>query len=180
MNEKLFWRIFGSIFGGVGSIFALIAVLDGVSNYNFISQAKIANGTIVDIVAYRGTDNKGKTYINYQPVVQFNTIDGKSTIFTSDTSSSEFTKGKEVKVYYQADNPNNAKINSWISLWLFSVIFGIFGSVLLVIGIASIIKSFYVNTVDITGNMTSEIDSFDDLDDLDDLYCFDDYQEEVF
>ncbi|MEH2117639.1 DUF3592 domain-containing protein [Nostoc sp.] len=115
MNEDTkFSRIFGSIFGGVGSIIAVTGIIIGLNTRSFVTSAIPAQGTIIDLVQRSSTDSKGSSSYVYYPVVKFTARSGESTVFEADTGSNppEFTKGQQVEILYSPQKPDSARINS--------------------------------------------------------------------
>ncbi|MBW4560130.1 MAG: DUF3592 domain-containing protein [Mojavia pulchra JT2-VF2] len=145
MNEdSKFMRLFGSVFGGIGSIFAVTGIMIGLNTHSFVATAIPAQGTIINLVQRSSTDSKGRSSSVYYPVVKFSTQSGETKVFESDTGSNPpgFTKGQQVEVLYSPQKPDSAKINSWSYLWLLPVIFTGLGSTFMLIGGVVIFKSF--------------------------------------
>jgi hypothetical protein len=76
------------------------------------------------------------------PVVEFTSADGTQRKFEDSTGSKPpaYEVGERVEVLYRADSPEDAKINSFSSLWLLPLIFGGLG--LLIAGIAALLAAF--------------------------------------
>ena len=87
----------------------------------FISQALRAQGEIVELQFSRG-DSKSSG--SYYPVVKFLTTDGKEITFKSGTGSNPagFKLGDKVEVYYSANEPSKAEINTFFRLWFLTVL----------------------------------------------------------
>lgn len=88
---------------------------------NFLSAASFTQGRVTDLA--RNSDSDGDTFA---PVVAFTTPQGTEVEFTSSVSSNppSFAVGEIVEVAYHADNPLNAQINTFWSLWLGVIILG--------------------------------------------------------
>lgn len=137
MKKKSNW-IIGSIFAAVGVVVLIIAWILFQKEQKFAKEAASAMGTVVESV-YRKS-RKGK--ITYYPVVEFQTVGGKRMTFRSNTGSKPptYEDGEQVSVLYEKQNPANAKIAGFWELWGISVILGVFGVVLLLVGSVSALK----------------------------------------
>lgn len=130
------WITFGAI--AFGSLFLAIGlILAGVS-VSYVANGKHARGTVVSM-EWRSDGGSGKRRANdgptAYPVVQFTSADGRSRTFRGSTGSNPpaYDLMERVEVLYRADSPEDARINSFFSLWLLPLIFGGIG--LLIIGI---------------------------------------------
>ena len=109
---------------------------------SFIGQAAKAEGTIVELVRSNSSDST-----TYRPVVHFNNQNGEQIEFTSSAGSNppSYSKGEKVEVLYLPNEPRNAKINGFFSLWGGSLIIGGIGGVFFLIGagilLVSLLKS---------------------------------------
>ncbi|MCC5642625.1 DUF3592 domain-containing protein [Nostoc sp. CHAB 5824] len=145
MNEDTkFFRIFGSIFGGVGSIIAVTGIMIGLNTRSFVTSAVPAQGTIIDLVQRSSTDSKGRSSYIYYPVVKFTASSGEPTVFEANTGSNppEFTKDQQVEILYSPQKPNSATINSWLSLWFLPIMFISLGSIFALVGGIVLVRSF--------------------------------------
>lgn len=117
----MIWKLFAIIFGGIGAILLLIALVFGSSTQLFISQASVADGTVI---AAASPDSTRKSVAT----ISFTTSSGQEVQFNSPVSSSppEFRLGQKVKVYYNPSDPaGSARPDSFLSLWFFSMLSGI-------------------------------------------------------
>ncbi len=117
----MFWNLMGKGFGGIGLILLLIALAFGVSTQLFLSQASVADGTVI-------SPRNPESGRRYASVISFNTANGQTVQFTTSVSSSppEFEFGQKVKVYYNPDNPEaSARPDSFLSLWFLPGLFGL-------------------------------------------------------
>lgn len=101
------------------------------SNSKFSEEAISAEGTVVDLVVNRSRDSR-----TYSPVVQFMNEAGRKIEFKSQTGSNPpaYSRGESVEVLYIPANPEQAKINSFFSLWGGVSILGGLGAVFFLIG----------------------------------------------
>ncbi|MEH1824675.1 MAG: DUF3592 domain-containing protein [Nostoc sp.] len=145
MNQDIkFFRIFGSIFGGVGSILTITGIIIGLNTRSFVTSAIPAQGTVIDLVKSSSTDKKGRTSYVYYPVVKFTARSGETTIFKARTATNppEYIKGQQVEILYNPQKPDSAIINSWLSLWFLPAMLTGLGSIFALIGGIVLVKSF--------------------------------------
>ncbi|WP_445638238.1 DUF3592 domain-containing protein [Nostoc sp. DSM 114161] len=142
-KDTKFFLIFGSIFAGIGIIIAVTGIIIGLNTRSFVAAAIPAQGTIIELVQRWSTDNGRSSYV-YYPVVQYTTRSGESTVFESNTGANppQFTKGQQVKILYIPDKPDSATIDSWVSLWLSTLILTGLGSIFTLVGGSILLKSF--------------------------------------
>jgi hypothetical protein len=106
------------------------------STNSFLKEAVTAEGTVVELVRSRSSDST-----TYAPVIHFIDGTGETVEFTSSTSSNppSYSEGEKVEVLYLPSRPQEAKINSFFSLWGAVVIVGGLGGVFFLIGAAIIL-----------------------------------------
>ena len=104
-----------------------------VSTELFLHNSIRTTGIVVSLREVQDEENHS---VNYAPVFQFVAEDGQSYTISSDTSSnpSEFAVRQKVPVLYEPKYPMGAKIDSFLQLWLFPLIFGIIGLIAFAIG----------------------------------------------
>ncbi|OGH90650.1 MAG: hypothetical protein A2479_02145 [Candidatus Magasanikbacteria bacterium RIFOXYC2_FULL_39_8] len=109
----------------------------GVGGYSFLDSQKViktfasAQGTVVELVR-SSTSNESNTY---SPLVSFVANETEyqfKSNFSSDPPA--YDVGEQVNVLYNPESPQDARINSFLSLYLISLIFGVTGLILLGIG----------------------------------------------
>ena len=122
---------FRIIFSSVGLLFLIIGISSFLDTRSFLKESLVANGTVIDLIASSGSDS-----ITYKPMVEFKTINDQFITFTSSTSSNppSYHTGEEVEVLYDPNNPNDAKISSFFSLWGLATVLFLMGSVFFSIG----------------------------------------------
>jgi hypothetical protein len=123
---------------GLGLLAGAIAVT--LNTRAFIATAKHAPGTVTELIPKRDSDDGS---ITYTPVVIFEATSGASISFTSSFSSNppSYDVGEKVEVLYAPDNPNEARINGFGSLWFGSLILGGLGTVFCAIGFGILMAS---------------------------------------
>ena len=90
----------------------------------FLTSAIQAEGTVIELIPRR-SDNS----TTYAPKVSFLSASQQPYTFTSSSSSSPaaYSRGEKVSVLYAPNNPSDAKIDSFFSLWGVALIMGILG-----------------------------------------------------
>ena len=117
------------------------------STRSFIKTATETNGEVirVDLSSSTDTDSSGNrsTSTNYRPVVNFTTSDGQDITFASSVASnpSPYEVGDKVTVLYNPLRPHDAKIKSFVQLWIGTLIVGGLGILFTLIGL---LISFFV------------------------------------
>jgi len=118
------------------------------STQDFLKTAVSTQGTVIELVRSRSSSSSSSSSSSnsdytYAPVVEFETQDGRRVEFKSSTSSNppSYSRGEKVEVLYQETSPENAKIQGFFSLWGLSMIVGIFGLILSLIGFGIILSS---------------------------------------
>ncbi len=124
--KNLTWIIFTSI----GAIFVIIGLFVFVNIFNYENKVDTI-GTITEISSYGGT-NRNR---NHEVYVAY-TVEGKQYESRLNGYSSSFYEGKEIKIYYDKDNPNKIGMKSLNLLFL---IFPGIGLIFLIIGLAGIL-----------------------------------------
>jgi hypothetical protein len=87
-----------------------------IGTKSFLGESQRAQGEVVELVLQKGS--KGIT--NYHPLVEFKDNRGNVHRFKSKfgTKPSIFKLGQKVEVAYNSNNPKEAKIVSFWTLWL--------------------------------------------------------------
>jgi hypothetical protein len=130
------------IFPLVGIILLIGSVFSFTSTKTFLKNSIATNGTIVEVVMEKSTQTqKGHVtyYYKYYPKVSFAANDGNEYTFVSNIGSnkSPYSPGQGVKVLYDQKNPQNAKINKFIDIWLGPLLFFIIGLAFLILGLST-------------------------------------------
>src|SRR4051794_376600 len=121
----MIWKPFELIFGGIGLVLLLVALGFAINTALFISQAAVADGTVIAAAP------PGSTYKSVATIT-FTTNSGREVEFTSSvrTSPPEFRQGQRVRVFYNPSDPaGSAQAESFISQWFFPALFGFLGLV---------------------------------------------------
>ena len=126
-----------NVFTAVGLALLAAALYLYQDTQNFTQGALTGDGVVTELVRARSSDSNSSTY---RPVVEFHTDDGSLVEVTSTmgSNSPSFRVGESVQVYYHADRPHQAKINSFLSLWGLPLIFGGIGGIFFLVGFVMI------------------------------------------
>jgi hypothetical protein len=125
--DKTFFRIFISLFGGVGLIFLAIAVITFRSEYRMRSGAVRVPGVVIELEEV--ADDHGGAL--YKPVFEFYDNQDRKHRNKGSVASSPpaYTRGEEVTVLYRPENPGEAQLDSFFEAWFVPLIFGLLGSI---------------------------------------------------
>jgi hypothetical protein len=113
----------GGIFGLFGILFGGIGLIAFLSTRSFLKTSIAREGIVIGLNLDEELNSS-----TYYPIVSFE-FEGKEYHFQSNSGSSppSFHEGEKVRVNFQAENPYEAKLNSFFSLWGLPLIFGFFG-----------------------------------------------------
>lgn len=109
------------------------------STQEFVDASERADGVVVQVDTVRKSDGD----ILYHPVVEFTTVTGELVEYRSASGSNPpaLNVGERVEVFYDPDLPSNAKVNSFVDLWMFSTIMLVFGGFFVFAGVISFFQS---------------------------------------
>ena len=124
------WKI---LFPLIGILLLALSFFFEQKTTAFIAKAVKADGVVSDMV--RSYSNRS---YSYAPVVRFVARDGKKIEFKSSVSSNppSYRIGQKVTVFYDPENPQTAKINSFMSLWALPAVTGGVGTLFLLVSAA--------------------------------------------
>ena len=106
---------------------------------SWLSTSATIQGEVTSLSQESSYDRKKhRTTHYYRPRVSFRTADGQRFTFESEvaTSPPAYQVGEQVTVCYQPAHPADARIHSFIQLWLIPLILGFVGSIFLLTGVA--------------------------------------------
>lgn len=123
--DNLIWIIFANL----GIIIIIVGVIVKNTIYNYDNKIE-TTGIITEISYHRDIDDNREydVYVSY-------TVEGKKYETKLNGYSSNFYEGKEIKIYYDKDNPNKIGMKS---LELLFLIFPGIGTIFLIIGVIGI------------------------------------------
>ncbi len=127
------------VLGVAGAVFLVVGVRNYLRTRRFVSQASSTTGTVTDVKTRtsRSHTSSGPRVSTYRyPVVRFQTQDGRSVEFESETGTNTFSQksGEQVEVLYDPLKPEQARIKSFMMLWFGPLIFSVVGFFLFVFG----------------------------------------------
>jgi len=130
----------------IGIVLLGIAAYMGYNKYTFLENAIKTKATVV---SYRTTTEKEtrkngnkrttKNTTYYYPKFEFKDIQNRLTQVESNVghgNSKPYSVGSQVDIVYSKENPQEAKINSFLNQWLFTTIVGGFSLLFLIIAFA--------------------------------------------
>jgi hypothetical protein len=140
-------RLVFVIFLGVGAVMLAVAVFTYLHTRTFIAGAAMADGVVIENVWSSSSSSRSSG--TYHPRVRFR-ANGREFVFVSSVGSSpaSFRVNDAVQVYYNPENPDNARINSFGELWLLPLIFGSLGVVFSLVGIGPFVWQRHVRQRD--------------------------------
>ena len=108
------WMISFTIWIACSIICIVIGLIYSVFSLIFVIQSEKSQGTLIEF------DSK------YAPVVEFRDSLGNLHQFTSKLTSFPPVGrvGDEINILYNPSKPNKAKINSFLEIWFFAIVFG--------------------------------------------------------
>ncbi|MCM1227164.1 MAG: DUF3592 domain-containing protein [Clostridium sp.] len=158
MSVKFIFNLIGVIFTIVGAVFLISGSIYLISDIDFRSNAEQTQGTIrhIETDVYRW---RGKLRTSHYVTVEY-TVDGENYSCEIGQYNSGMYVGKELTIYYDPDEPGNARIYSVVLPAVFMGIGGLFlilGIVFIAVNAASSkrIKSLMENGEALTGIVTN-------------------------
>lgn len=90
----------------------------------FLKTAQKSEGMVVELSRHSSGASIKSSGNYFYPVVKFKTLGGKEIEFVSSAGANpaEYEVGDKVSVFYDPLRPHQAKINSFLDVWLFPVI----------------------------------------------------------
>lgn len=79
----------------------------------FIWQSEVTTGTVVSQTSELGKSRRD-TYIYYKSTVEFKAKDGKTYSLVTEES---YSKGDQVQLRYNPNNPAEARVDSYYAMW---------------------------------------------------------------
>lgn len=124
------------VFNVSGAVLLVLAARRYAQTRRFLADALPAWGKVVALeeVPPQQADESA----TYRPVVVFEADASQSIRFESLAHSNppRFTVGQTVPVLYRRGQPHDARIRSFVDLWLLAIVLGLLGGALLGVGLA--------------------------------------------
>ena len=115
-----------------GLVCLVVFLLNLTQTLDFQNNALTSTGTIIKLEERPDSDGGN----DYYPSVSFKTKSGQTIQFISETSYNDGKLGAKINILYLPTDPTKAKLDTFESLWLLPLIFGVFTVVLLIFGLA--------------------------------------------
>lgn len=127
--------MFGSLFGVVGLGMLLGSWMAFTSTQKFLENSELSEGTVISNELHYSHDEEGNREKYYYPIVEFQTQEGENVKFEADFGSYPpmYQVGEQISIIYNPQNPTDAQINSFWTLWFVSILLlgmgGVFASI---------------------------------------------------
>ena len=136
---EFLWLLIPFLLSAVGAVFLVLGIRNFVRARRFVSQASSATGTVTEVKIRTSTSpsSEGTRVWRYRyPVVRFQTQDGRTVEFESETGTSSFSQGPgaQVEVLYDPLKSEEARIKTFMMLWFAPLIFSVLGFFLFLFG----------------------------------------------
>jgi Protein of unknown function (DUF3592) len=134
---EILWLLIPFLLSVVGAVFLVLGIRNLVRTRRFVGRALSATGTVTDVKNRRSTSHSSEgSRIRRYPVVRFQTQEGRTVEFESETGTSSFSQGpgEQVEVLYDPLRPEEARIKTFIMLWFAPLIFSVLGLFMFVFG----------------------------------------------
>lgn len=115
-----------------GMIFLCLGIWQYFSARSFVNEGVVTQGKVVRLQTVSSSDG-----VMFSPVFEYEDDRGGRYLKESDTANypAKYEPGETVKVIYQPDDPIDAKIYSFFSIWGMATIFLIIGGLFLFFGL---------------------------------------------
>lgn len=138
IKQKI-WLGFNLMFAFGGTLFGIIAWNAWSDSYKIVHNGLKTQGIVLENV-HRPTRGLSTKSTALAPVVAFTTTDGRQVKYYSQTytTPSNYTPGQVVDIWYLPEDTKQATLNG-VDAWIIPTVFGIFGTVLCLIGYSGLI-----------------------------------------
>ncbi|MBD1900248.1 DUF3592 domain-containing protein [Trichocoleus sp. DQ-A3] len=153
MSDKQGLMAMGSIFFVVGAGMLLGSFVNYHQTQDFIKSSSSTTGTIINLKLQ--VSRKSRAYF---PVFQFQTPNGETIKVESNMGSNPpgYEIGQSVPIIYSPNNPSEAEINSFWSLWFAAIFLLGMGGLFAGIGLNMLVNSFPIKKSQTTGDFADE------------------------
>ena len=127
-----FVTVVSTVFAAIGLVMLGLAARQLFQRRAFLRNSVTATGEIVELIeVMEGIE------VNYFPKVMFRTAAGEQVTFQSKVGghNSRRRVDQRVTVRYRPDQPHDAEIDSFFSLWGLTLSFGLWGGIFTFVGL---------------------------------------------
>jgi hypothetical protein len=144
-----FFKLFGVIFTLAGIGLLIGACFSYNESRKFVEHSVEATGVVKDLIASTSSSSSGTSTI-YHPLVSFKTAKGEIVEFKNNIGSNppSYKRGEEVPVRYDPNNPQDASIDSFVSLWFYVMILGGMGAIFSGLGVTFLLLGVFSSRKD--------------------------------
>ena len=148
MKVKYFFAILGFI--GAGMLVWTLCMC--INTSKFLSKSIETEGSIIEVTSAINTthSNDQSLRVLYKPLIRFHDLRENPVEFYSSIgskSASHYSIGDKKTIIYNAQAPKKAIIKSFNSLWAESILVGIFGVILISIGVGFFLIRRKLNSI---------------------------------
>ena len=120
---------------GMAFVFFGIALILFIWQLSFLQTAKKTKGTVINM----DRQSKARSNDQFAPIIEFQTETKEKISLHTEVYDypPNFKTGDEVTIFYQATNPQNAKIQHFRYLWFWATIWAGIGIFFLIVGFLS-------------------------------------------
>lgn len=123
-----------------GTLFSAIAYKEWKSTTHIIKEGKQTKGVVIELVRRPRRTGEQFQSTSMAPVVLFYTEKGQQKYYCQTyTTPAQYAIGDQVDILYMPDEPNKATLKG-LDSWILPAAFGIFGSVMALIGYSLLIN----------------------------------------
>ena len=124
------WNNFSKVMIGLGIILVGIGAISSIRTLTFLNRAVLVTGEIIELAERKNFSRD----ILYAPVFTFRDRTGETHTVLSSIARAlpAGDVGDRIAILYDPDNPKNAEVNSFVSIWGLSIIVGSLGVIFLV------------------------------------------------
>lgn len=129
--------LFAAMFVSVGLLSAHIAVRDGRESLDFSRNGLRAEGRVI---GYPYVESGSSKYSRIKPLVRFTTSDGRQVDFLVNVLNTQLPRGT-YPVLYKAESPGSARIDMFLTMWMWPSIAAGVAVLMLLIGVPVLVRS---------------------------------------
>lgn len=124
-------------FTAIGFALLIGALLAYNHTREFVAGAVQAEGEVIEVIRVETESTDRRSVVSFRPVVRFTPANAEQPIQFTDAVGKNppaHSVGERVLVLYNPQQPSQAHINSFYSLWFMVIIFSVLGTVFALVG----------------------------------------------